>query len=234
MLCNLEEEKKKPLAKIIYAYNCRKNESMGYTPYYLIFGHSPCLLIDLLFNIVRDNAHGSYKDYVSCWKERMQEAYWITARNTDKGPARGKANCDKKVLGRDLQPSDRVLIRNLTPRGGTGKIESYWEDQVFRVKERNGDDSPVYQISPENGIGRDRVIHRNLLLPCDHLPLELPSAQTLLQQRNVQRPARRKKTPRHNHQQQPASDSSSEDDDGGGTYQWHWQRAPAESSITES
>lgn len=151
----------------------------------------------------------------------MQEAYQIAARNVDKGAARGKANYDNKVLGRDLQPGDRVLIRNLTPRGGTGKILSYWEDQVFRVKERKSDDSPVYQISPENGVGRDRVVHRNLLLPCDYLPLELPSVQTPRQQRHTPTPTKRKKTPRYEQQQQPASDSSSEGHDGNGTYQWH-------------
>lgn len=131
------------------------------------------------------NVHGSYEDYVCQWKEKMQEAYQIAAKNANKGAARGKANYDKKVWGRDLQLGDRVLLRNLTHRGGTGKIQSNWENQVFRVKMRKSDDSPVYQIGPENGVGRDRVVHRNLLLPCDHLPLELPSTQPPLQPRNM-------------------------------------------------
>ncbi len=65
------------------------------------------------------------------------------------------------------------------------------------------------------------MVHRNLLLPCDHLPLELPSAQTPLQQRKTQTSTKRKRTPCYDQQQQPASDSGSEDDDGDGTYQWH-------------
>lgn len=121
------------------------------------------------------------------WKERMQKAYQIAARNASKGAARGKANYDKKVQGRELQPGDRVLIRNLIPREDPGKIQSYWEKQVFKVKEQKGDDSPVYQISPENGIEKDRVVHRTLLLPCGHLRFEWPAAQ-IPQQRNVQRP----------------------------------------------
>ena len=30
---------------------------------------------------------------------------------------------------------------------------------------------PVYELKPETGAGRTRVLHRNLLLPCNHLPL---------------------------------------------------------------
>ncbi len=35
-----------------------------------------------------------------------------------------------------------------------------------------GEGIPVYEVKPEQGRGRSRVLHRNLLLLCDHLPLE--------------------------------------------------------------
>ena len=31
---------------------------------------------------------------------------------------------------------------------------------------------PVYEVKPETGNGRSRVLHRNLLLPCSYLPVE--------------------------------------------------------------
>ena len=31
---------------------------------------------------------------------------------------------------------------------------------------------PVYEVKPESGNGRTRVLHRNLLLPCSFLPVE--------------------------------------------------------------
>ena len=32
-------------------------------------------------------------------------------------------------------------------------------------------DNPVYEVKPERKDGRKRLLHRNLLLPCDFLPL---------------------------------------------------------------
>lgn len=57
---------------------------------------------------------------------RMEDAYQIASKKANKDSARGKAHYDKKVQGGDLQI------------GGTGKIQSYWEDEVYQVKERRG------------------------------------------------------------------------------------------------
>lgn len=38
-----------------------------------------------------------------------------------------------------------------------------------------GIQSPVYKLKPESGDGRTRVLHRNLLLPCDALELDAPN-----------------------------------------------------------
>lgn len=39
------------------------------------------------------------------------------------------------------------------------------------IVKRRSDESPVYEVVPEGG-GKMRVLHWNLLLPCDSLPLE--------------------------------------------------------------
>ncbi len=63
-----------------------------------------------------------------------------------------------------LSPGDHVLVRNLTPRGGPGKFRNYWEDLIQVVVKQVGKDVPIYELRPEHGKGRLRVIHRNLLL----------------------------------------------------------------------
>lgn len=64
-----------------------------------------------------------------------------------------------------------MLVRNLTECGGPRKLRSHWEEVIHIVVERMGDDSPVYRIKPERGYSRVRVLHRNLLFPCDALEM---------------------------------------------------------------
>lgn len=68
------------------------------------------------------HVHETYYDFMSNWEKRMQEAYKIAAKTAHKGAVCGKAHYDRKVQEGDLQPGDGILLRNLTPRGGPGKI----------------------------------------------------------------------------------------------------------------
>ena len=64
-----------------------------------------------------------------------------------------------------------MLVRNLSERGGPGKIRSHWEQDVYIVVKRQRE-SPVYIVKKENGQGTERVLYRNLLLQCDFLPVD--------------------------------------------------------------
>uniref|UniRef100_A0AAY4BQW0 Gypsy retrotransposon integrase-like protein 1 n=1 Tax=Denticeps clupeoides TaxID=299321 RepID=A0AAY4BQW0_9TELE len=173
---------KSSLAKVVHAYNCTQNEATGFAPYFLLFGRNPRLPIDLMFGLDKEEKHQSQNHYAKKWKARMEEAYQIARETVNQQHERGKALYDKKVHGAELQIGSRVLVRNLNEKGGPGKLRSFWEDQVYVVTQRKHPDSPVYELQPENGKGRVRVMHRNLLLPCDFLQTEketmLPAAKT--------------------------------------------------------
>ena len=174
MLRTLPEDKKAnwkdSLSKLIHACNCTRHETTGFSPFYLMFGRSPRLQIDLLFDLDNSPQQGDYQDYVRTWQAGMKQAYDIASRNATKSLARSKAYYDKKASAAVLRAGDRVLDRNLSERGGPGKLRSYWEEQIYIVDEHISD-SPVYRVKPEHSRGKQRVLNRNLLLPCDALPL---------------------------------------------------------------
>lgn len=104
----------------------------------------------------------------------MQEAYEIARERAQKSADRGKRNYDNKARSSVLEEGDHVLVRNMTPRGGTGKLRSHWEDCIYKVVRQVNKDLPIYEVVPEQGRRRDsRILHRNLLLPCKYLPLQI-------------------------------------------------------------
>ena len=188
MLCTLTSEQKadwkSSLTKLVHAYNCTRSGVTGFSPYYLLYGRSPRLPVDLLFNLQPREAKESYIEYVQNWLNRMRQAYEIASKTAAREALPGKKGYDKRAHGADLQPGGRVLVRNLSGRGGPGKLRSYCETTVHVVVKRRSNDSPVYEVAPEGG-GKSRVLHRNLLLPCDSLPLAKPEPAPAKQERKI-------------------------------------------------
>ena len=68
--------------KVTHAYNCTRNDSTGFSPFYLLFGRHPRLPIDIVFNMSHHSPVNSYSDYVNKWKNAMEEAYAIASRRS--------------------------------------------------------------------------------------------------------------------------------------------------------
>ena len=175
MFRTLPEEKKRKWSEyvpmVVHAYNCFKSDSTEYSPFYLLFGRSPRLPVDLIFGPSLEEASVTHTKCVDKWKFAMKEAYSLALKNTSKSATDGKQQYDRKASFSKLQPGDRVLVRNLSERGGPGKLRSYWEQQINVVIEQRGD-LPIYKVNPEGQPDKSIVLHRNLLLPCDFLAAE--------------------------------------------------------------
>lgn len=70
----------------------------------------------------------------------MQE---ITRANAKKCAERSRKNYDSKVRSSVLHEGGHVLVRNMTPRGGTGKLCNHWEDCIHKVIRQLGKDMPI-------------------------------------------------------------------------------------------
>lgn len=66
-----------------------------------------------------------------------------------------------------------VLVRNLSERGGPGKLRSYWEKTIYIVKEQLSY-NPVYKLCPKMGGNKTCIFHHNLLHLVNDLPADLP------------------------------------------------------------
>ena len=151
----------------------------------------------------------------------MTEAYEIAAKHAGQSADRGKRQYDKRMYGPDLQVGSRVLVRNLTERGGPGKLRSFWEDEVYVIRGRKGEDSPVFEVQPESGKGRTRVLHRNLLLPCDFLPVtENLKPQQSTEQVRTRDTKRNRKRLQTQHAQQTDTDEESDEEFPSGVLSW--------------
>ena len=179
MLGTLPDEQKSKWKKyvnpLIFAYNCTKHETTGFSPFQLMFGRQPKLPVDLAFGTGPDKEETiTYTDYVKDLQDRLQYAFGLVSEKAEQNQGSQKRNYDKNARAATVQVGDRVLVRNVNIRGKQ-KLADHWESEVYKVISQPNSDIPVYEVQPECGQGRKRTLHRNLLLPIGALDLREPS-----------------------------------------------------------
>lgn len=86
----------------------------------------------------------------------MSSAYKIALSATKKSQEHQKDGYDLKTRGGIVEVGDTVLVK-IVAWDGKHKLSDHWEDQPYVVRR-------------EDGTGKKRTLHRNLLLPVVHLP----------------------------------------------------------------
>lgn len=154
---------------LVHAYNCTKNDTTCYSPYQLMFGRQPRLPVDIAFGLSSEGSSKlSHSEYVKKLTESLTESYRLATEHSMKNALQNKRRFDSKVRESTLEAGDRVLVRNVGIRG-KHKIADRWSETIYTVVKQI-QDSPVYVVVPEHTSGPERVLHRDLLLPCGFLP----------------------------------------------------------------
>ena len=127
MLKTLNENQKSRwkdhLSKLIFAYNSTIDKSTGYSPFFLMFGRSSRLPIDSMFPIdIGVTKQNTYDQFVSDRKNQMNEDIQISQQKADKSAEQNRNQYNRKVHVNDIVIGDRILLRNFSDRGGTGKM----------------------------------------------------------------------------------------------------------------
>ena len=167
MLGTLKEDQKRDwksfIGPIVHAYNCTRHDSTGVSPYLLMFGRDPRLPIDAAFGTSHQQKQPSTK-YVDSLRSRMYYAYEIAKKNDQRAQEKQKRNYDVKVNSSSLDVGDKVLVK-VVKFDGRHKLMNRREEDIYLITSKPNPDVPVYEVRKENGSGRSRVLHRNLLLP---------------------------------------------------------------------
>lgn len=152
-----------------FVYNCTIHETTGFAPFYLMFGRVPRLPVDLLFkNVLHDDTVCDYDAYVKSLLDDLRCAMVLAQKNST---AEQRHQCDqynKRVRGHPLSLGDRVLLANKGARGKR-KLSDKWMPIIYTVV-ASKPALHIYRIKDREG--NERVVHRNLLLQVDFLPLE--------------------------------------------------------------
>uniref|UniRef100_A0A8C5PTZ3 Integrase catalytic domain-containing protein n=1 Tax=Leptobrachium leishanense TaxID=445787 RepID=A0A8C5PTZ3_9ANUR len=187
-LSNVEKQSwSRHIATLVHAYNSTESDATGYSPYRLMFGREARLPVDLAFGLSLDQTSvASHRNYVDRLRKNLASAFEQARLTSGNREQRNKRNYDLKVRIQDLQPGDRVLLKNLGA-AARHKLADRWSSQVYIVcKQLPG--LPVYQIRPDGKAGPLKNWHRNHLLPLreavrmpvgDELPLPNPPAPRL-------------------------------------------------------
>ena len=138
-----------------------------------MFGRHPRLAGDAFLGIKPGPERSDKSKYVTDLKKRLEFAYKAASKEARRQCRRHKTVYDLRVRESQLQPGDRVLVRNVGVRGKR-KIADRWEKDDYLVVDQPNKGIPVYLLKREHGRGRRRMLHRNLLLPFMALPAFKP------------------------------------------------------------
>jgi hypothetical protein len=125
-----------------------------------MFGRNPGFPIDLAFDINKDSKQ-PVGSYVKNLRDRLTHAYQLAIEASRNVVKRKDMTSKSEVL---RYRKARVLVKQVS-FDGKHKLADTWEKVPSVVVDQANSEIPVCTAIREDGEGRTRILHRNLLLP---------------------------------------------------------------------
>lgn len=166
------------LQTLTFSYNCTVHETTGFAPFYLMFGRIPRLPIDIMFqHVLCDERVVSHHEFVTTLRRDLSTAAEIARKHSLREQNRHTILYNRKVKGAPLVVGDRVLLANRALKG-MKKVADKWDSVVYEVQSVRPEIN-VYRIK-DSQTGREKVVHRNLLLPVSFLSWDVGEEESVL------------------------------------------------------
>ena len=98
----------------------------------------------------------------------MSEAYLLVQTRCKKAKDKADEKWKRRIIANKLEVGDKVLVRNKREKGGPGKTRGCWEQRIYLVQEVLLENT-LYRIKSIESLPEVRVLHRNMLLPCNDM-----------------------------------------------------------------
>ena len=99
------------VATFTHAYNCTISPVTGFSPYFLMFGRTPQLPLDIELGVsMVEQKQTSHQNYVQKLHSKLQWAYQKAQENNKKVSECHKKYYDQKMRCMKLKPDDLVMV----------------------------------------------------------------------------------------------------------------------------
>ena len=147
---------------MVAIYNQTPHTTTGYSPYFLMFGRNPKLIIDL---ITPTHPHTAEYDPESVSQE-LREAYRIAKENNMRDFRSRNRNTERTNPARTLLTAGDTVFLQAVP-SGRSKISDHWDPTPYVIKE-SINKGTTYQVVRADGVGPVKTRRREHLLRMDH------------------------------------------------------------------
>ena len=119
------------VATLTHAYNCTVSPVTGFSPYFLMFGRTPKLLLDVELGVTMvEQKQTSHQNYAQKLYSKLQWAYQKAQENNKKESEHHKKYYDQKMRYMKLKPDDLVMVR-VKALTDDHKIADQWENTPY-------------------------------------------------------------------------------------------------------